>query len=292
MAAHVVVTGAGGFVGGFLAHWFAAQGHQVTAISRRSVEAAPSVQGLSWRQSDLRKPGALPARFDTLLHIAAEIPAHCPEPVALYDGNMRAAENVFDEAMRAGARSIVFTSSMSVYGAIDVPVVAEDTPPSNPDPYGRAKRDAEDVLEACVGRGLHSGLSIRLPGTVGKGSHHNFLSDALGRILAGERIRANNPDSMFNNIVYVGDLAAFLGRWVEDPRPGYAVTNLAAIEPLKIREVVTLLFQCAGKPERIDLSEGGKKSFLISLDRAQSLGYRPATVRASVQAFVRDNVAP
>ncbi len=292
MAAHVVVTGAGGFVGGYLARWFAAHGYQVTAISRRPVGVAPALKGLTWRQADLRMPNALPERFDSLLHIAAEIPAHCPEPVALYEGNLRAAENVFGEAMRAGARSIVFTSSMSVYGTIDVPVVREDTPPANPDPYGRAKRDAEHVLEACIGRGLHSGISIRLPGTVGRGSHHNFLSDALGRVLAGERVRANNPDSLFNNIVYVGDLAEFLGQWVTDPRAGYAVTNLAAIEPLRIRDVVALLFQTAGRPERIDVSEGGKKSFLISLDRAQSLGYRPATVRASVQAFVRDNLTP
>lgn len=292
MAIHVVVTGAGGFVGGYLAHWLAGQGFEVTAVTRRAPQAATVVSGLNWLQVDLCAPSALPRRFDALLHCAAEIPAHCPEPTALYRGNLDAARSVFDQALAAGARAVVFTSSMSVYGAITVPVVGEDTPPRDPDPYGRAKRDAEALLQDCVARGLRSGLSIRLPGTVGRGSHHNFLSDALARVLAGETVRANNPDAPFNNIVYVGDLAEFLGRWIVAAPAGYAVTNLAAPEPMPIRDVVALLFETANRPPRISLAEGGKAPFRIALDRAEALGYRPSTVRESVRAFVRDSLAP
>jgi nucleoside-diphosphate-sugar epimerase len=134
-------------------------------------------------------------------------------------------------------------------------------------------------------------LSIRLPGTVGRGSHHNFLSDALKRVLAGESIDAKNPDTAFNNIVYVGDLAKFLHTWILAPRSGYSVTNLGAVAPMSIREVLTLMFRTAGQEERLTFSGGGKKSFLISMDRAKELGYRPSTVRQSVQAFVRDSLS-
>jgi nucleoside-diphosphate-sugar epimerase len=285
-----MAKGAGGFVGGFLARWLAAAGYEVTAITRGAAETAGATEHLTWRRSDLLSPDALPSRFDALLHIAAEIPARCPDPAVLYGNNMRAAENVFEGARRAGAEAVVFTSSMSVYGTIDVPVVTETTAFINPDPYGRAKRDAEVLLEDFVARGLYSGLSIRLPGTVGKGSHHNFLSSALAKVLAGDAVDANNPDALFNNIVYVGDLARFLGAWVAHPRENYAVTNLAATEPLSIREVVALLFETAGRPENIRVLEGGKKPFLISLDRAQELGYRPSTVRESVRQFVRDSL--
>jgi nucleoside-diphosphate-sugar epimerase len=291
MAAHFVVTGAGGFVGGYLARSLASLGYMVTAISRRSIDCLAAVDRLTWRQADLRKAGSLPSRFDALLHVAAEIPARCRDSVALYESNLQAADNVFGEALRAGANAVVFTSSMSVYGRIEVPIVTEDTPANDPDPYGRAKRDAETLLETGVRRGLYSGLSIRLPGTVGKGSHNNFLSDALRKVQAGEAVSVNNPGSMFNNIVYVGDLARFLGRWVAAPGQGYAVTNLAADDPLRIYDVVELLFETAGRPTQITVSESGKKSFLISLDRARSLGYRPGTVHGSVRAFVRDNLA-
>jgi nucleoside-diphosphate-sugar epimerase len=103
-------------------------------------------------------------------------------------------------------------------------------------------------------------------------------------------VKGRNPDSLFNNIVYVGDLAAFLHAWTVGPRPGYAVTNLGASAPLQMREVLSLLFAFSGRDERVVFEPGGKKPFLISLDRALSLGYRPSTVRASMESFVRDSV--
>lgn len=287
MALQAVVTGAGGFVGGFVAHALARRGHSVTAVSRQPA-APPSEPGLTWRQTDLLKPGALPGSFDALIHCAAVIPERCGDPQKLYQLNVDMSRNVFDAARQAGARTVVFLSSMSAYGAITVPTITETTPPRELDPYGRAKRDSEGQLEDLVRKGLHSGLSIRLPGTVGKGSHHNFLSVALARVKSGEVLKARNPDSLFNNIVHVGDLAAFLGGWIADPHPEYAVTNLAASEPLRFREVLALLFSLSGREERLSFEPGGKPPFLIALDRAVSLGYRPSTVRASLQSFVRD----
>ena len=292
MSRHVVVTGAGGFAGGAIATRLSELGFSVTAVSRRPPDAAATGAGLTWRTVDLRAPDSLPSRFDAVIHCAAEIPGRLPDPEPLYNSNIDMARSVFGQALAAGGRAVVFMSSMSVYGTIDVPVVTEDTPSIAPDPYGRAKRDAETLLEERVGQGLFSGLSIRLPGTVGKRSHHNFLSDALGRVLSGDVVRANNPDAMFNNIVYVGDLAEFLARWIDAPRSGYAVTNLAAPEPITIREVVSLLFKATGRPERIEETVGGKKPFLIGLDRPTALGYRPKTTRASIEAFVRDNLTP
>jgi len=288
MMPHVVVTGAGGFVGGFVAPWLAARGYDVTAISRRPVvEVLPR---LTWREANLRLPESLPRRFDALIHCAAETPERCPEPGNLYRRNIDISQSVFDQALEARARAVIFLSSMSAYGMIAVPVVTEDTPPQDLDPYGRAKRDSESLLQSCVARGLRSGLTIRLPGTVGKGSHDNFLSVALHRVLSGEPVKGRNPESLFNNIVYVGDLAAFLGTWITNPEPGYAVTNLAATEPLRMLEVLALLFAFCRREERIVFEPGGKKPFLISLDRALSLGYCPSTVKASVESFVRDSI--
>jgi nucleoside-diphosphate-sugar epimerase len=286
MPFHVVVTGAGGFVGGFVAHRLADQGFTVTAITRRA--GAQRRGRLTYRHADLTRPDALPARFDAIVHCAAEIPARCPDPVALYASNVGAMRHVCERALQAKARAVLFTSSMSAYGTISVPVVTEDTPPQDPDPYGRSKLEGERLLAQAVERGLPSALAIRLPGTVGRGSHDNFLSYALARILAGEAITARHQDALFNNIVYVGDLADFVAAWITSPRPGYAMTNIAARDPVRIRELFSLLFACAGKPERISFSDDGKAPFQISLEHAIGLGYRPATVRDSVTAFVRD----
>jgi nucleoside-diphosphate-sugar epimerase len=286
---HVVVTGAGGFVGSFVANWLATQEQTVSAITRGPIPA-PTHPQLTWLQSDLLAPALFPPRFDVLVHCAAEIPARCPEPGLLYRRNMDVSRHVFQLAIEARAETVIFLSSMSVYGNVSVPIVTEETAPHQPDPYGLAKRDSEILLEELVAQGPASGLAIRLPGTVGKGSHHNFLSDAMRRVLGGEAVLAKNPEALFNNIVYVGDLAIFIQRWIGNPRPGYNVTNLAAREPLTIRTVLSLLFKHAKKPEQMRFEVGGKP-FLISLDRALSLGYAPPTVAASIEAMVRDCVA-
>jgi nucleoside-diphosphate-sugar epimerase len=286
MPFHVVVTGAGGFIGGVVAHRLAEQGFTVTAITRRA--SAQSMGRLTYRQADLTKPDPLPERLDAVVHCAAETPARCPDPGALYTGNVGAMRHVCERALQAGARAVLFTSSMSAYGTISVPVVTEDTPPQDPDVYGRSKLEGERLLAETVARGLPSALSIRLPGTVGRGSHDNFLSHALERILAGEAVTARHKDALFNNIVYVGDLANFLAEWIASPRPGYAVTNIGACDPIRIGDLFSLLFAHSGKPERITFSEDGKAPFQISLEHVIRLGYRPATVRDSVAAFVRD----
>jgi nucleoside-diphosphate-sugar epimerase len=290
MGRHVVVTGAGGFVGAFVAHWLADRGTHVTAISRRRLEHEAKVPGLEWRIVDLTSPESLPEHFDALIHCAAETPERCPDPTNLYRRNMDITHSVFSQAAAARTDAVVFLSSMSAYGAVSAPVVTEDLAPGELDPYGKAKRDSEALLQSCVEHGLSSGLAIRLPGTVGRGSHDNFLSVALRRVLSGEAVKGRNPDSPFNNIVYVGDLATFLQAWISKPVPGYRVTNLGAAEPMPMREVLSLLFAASGREQRLIFEPGGKKPFLISIDRALSLGYRPSTVKASVESFVRDSV--
>jgi nucleoside-diphosphate-sugar epimerase len=241
--------------------------------------------------TDLTREGTLPRAFDALVHCAAEIPARCPDGAVLYKANVDAAHHVFRQACEAKASTVIFLSSMSVYGQISSQVVTESTRPTDPDAYGQSKLAAEQLLAGLVGKGLKCGLSIRLPGTVGKGSHHNFLSDTLARILNGEDVQARNPQALFNNIVYVGDLARFLLDHINHPASGYKVTNLAASDPISIGEVVHELFKHSGREERVRFLSGGKMPFLIDLANAVTLGFRPATVSASLEAFVRDTLA-
>lgn len=290
MTLHVAITGAGGFVGGFAAAQLAHAGFDVTALSR-GAGRGPAASRLVWRRADLLEAGALPERCDAIIHCAAELPSRTSEPEALYSLNRRMADVVIEHAERHSVRTVIYLSSMSVYGTINVPEVDENLAPCNPDPYGRAKLDGETALAAAVARGvIESALAIRLPGTVGPGSHHNFLSDALRAILSGAALRANNPDAPFNNIVYVGHLARFFSDWLSSPKPGFFATNLASRDPMTIKDVVARMCLVAGKPMNCEFAVSSRKPFLISLERAAALGYRPATVADSLDEFVRSNL--
>jgi nucleoside-diphosphate-sugar epimerase len=133
-------------------------------------------------------------------------------------------------------------------------------------------------------------LSIRLPGVVGPGSHHNFLSDAMGRLAAGERISVRNPEAPFNNVVHIDDLAHFIDTLFKTLPPGNRVTTVAAIDPLPVRDVVGMLQEAAGRAGEVRYRREGH-SFLISSEHARSLGYRPPTVRDAVERFAASYAA-
>lgn len=282
----VVVTGAGGFVGARIAGELASRGHCVWAHFR-TPRAEPPREAVRVQAAPVDMT-ALPARIDALVHAASENPAFVSDPDALYCGNLAPARAAFAYARTAGAATVVFLSTMSVYGRIEATLLREDEPPRDPDPYGRAKRDGEAALAAEVAAGLPSGLALRLPGTVGKGSHHNFLSDAWARMRRGETITIHNPSRPFNGILHVADLARFVADRIEAPIQGFHVANLGAVEPLPLAEVVARLSALSGRVAQVETRPGGRPPFLIALDRARNLGYRPATVGASIAAFVAE----
>ena len=285
---HILITGAGGFIGAYLTRWFAALGHRVTAAVRTRDKSGGLGSNIEVVAGDLAEPSHLPPRFDVLVHCAAEIPSRCPDARRLYDGNVQPARALFEQSPAAGASVIIYLSSMSVYGNISAELVTECLAPCAPDMYGLAKSAGERLLEGAVSDGLQSGLSIRLPGTVGRGSHDNFLSEAVARAERGETLRGRHPDALFNNIVFVGNLAAFIDTWIRHRRRGYFAVNLAAREPIPIRRVFSIMFAALGRGERITYEDGGKRPFLISIEKALRLGFGPMSVEESIVHFVKD----
>ncbi len=288
---HVLVTGAGGFIGARMVATALAAGWRVTGTYRHRPPRAPVHPDLSLLRHDLLADDGLPERFDALVHCAAEIPAHCPDPATLHHANVEGTRRLLAHAERAGADRVVYLSSMAVYGPIDVPVVDERTPCAAADAYGRSKLEGEHLLADWIDRTGGRGVSLRLPGVVGAGARNNFLGDTLLRVLAGEPVSARNPEAPFNNVLHVADLARFAVALLGDLPTRHAALTIAAIEPMPVRQVLSLLFRCAGRADAIAWGEGGGRPFLIGFDEARALGFRPATVADSVERFVADALA-
>ena len=287
----ILITGANGFVGNFVSHFLAAKGFSVVATTRTNFnDNTKCTPNLNWIVSDLIGRLDYLGDFDAILHFASENPAYLTDPIKLYRNNFQTAKNIFSYAKYLNVKTVVFLSSMSIYGNIFDDLVNENTKSINPNTYGQSKLDSENFLKNEINNGLNSGLSIRLPGVVGKNSRNNFLSNILINILNEELVKVYNPDSLFNNVVHVKELAEFIYSWILLPKVGYHVTNLCSIEPVKIKDVIALIYELTEKTVRIEFSEFGKKSFLIDADKALKLGFRPATVDQSIRNFILDNL--
>jgi len=246
----VLISGAGGFVGSHIAVALARNRHEVVALVRRKRLAVLETNNhIKIEQADLAtETDALPAGpFDAVFHCAAAIPSVVPDDAELTRINVEGSRRLFTHAVNSGIGTIVFCSSMAVYGRIAVEVVDRGTPIQEPNAYGRSKLIVENLL-AELGQAHPSlrALSIRLPGVVGPGSHDNFLSDTMAALATGSTANVRNPDALFNNVVHIKDIARFASSLLSTLPPGHQVTTVAAANPLPIRDVVGLLQTAAG----------------------------------------------
>jgi nucleoside-diphosphate-sugar epimerase len=283
----VLISGAGGFVGGHLVCGMSSRGHEVIALVRQNRPVALERQpGVRIVQIDLAQASHLPAGpYDAVVHCAAAIPSAVHDEGELMRINVESSRRIFDQALSATSPAIIFCSSMSVYGHLDDDVVDEATPLRDPNAYGRSKLECERLLDDLSQ--AHSGLralSIRLPGVVGPGSHDNFLSDTKARLAVGEQVVVRNPRALFNNVIHIDDLERFVEHLLGSLPAGHRVATVASEQPLPIREVVEILEAATGRAGQVRYEFGGRP-FLISSERARTLGYDPATVRDSVDRF-------
>lgn len=273
-----------------MARAFLDAGWKVTGMCRKRRPSGLDGVQFSVVVADMESLKGLPGRYDFLVHCAAEVPAYCADEDRLYRGNVEGTRRLLEHADGAGVVGVAYMSSMAVYGEVSVPVVSESTVPGKTGVYGKSKAEGEKAIAAWASGG-RAAVSIRLPGVVGAGGRNNFLCDSLQHLLAGEQLIARNPDTPFNNMVHVTDLAAFVSALPGRVPAGHQPLTIAATDPLPIHEVLARLHKGAGKPERVRWQGGGAAPFLISFERARALGFRPASVADSIDRFVADTLA-
>ncbi len=157
----VLVTGGAGYIGSHTCVELLQAGHEVIVFdnlcnSKASVlERIGQIAGrqAQFIEGDIRDKAALERIFAghsiaAVLHFAGlkavgESVAH---PLSYYDNNVHGSMVLFDAMVRHGVRTLVFSSSATVYGAPAALPIREDFPLGATNPYGRSKIMVEDVL--------------------------------------------------------------------------------------------------------------------------------------------------
>ena len=146
----VLVTGASGFIGGFVAEYLQANGCDVRAASRLGASSRLSVTERV-TAPDFSKPfdaDPLVQGMDHVIHIAGLAHATASIPEAAYMAvNAVAAQRLASSAQRAGVKRFVFLSSVRAQtGPSALGVVTEALTPTPTDAYGRSKLTGERLI--------------------------------------------------------------------------------------------------------------------------------------------------
>jgi UDP-glucose 4-epimerase len=276
----VLVTGASGFSGSYIARKLAPACSELVAVYRNEsaflagLAGAPRIRTI---RAELADALVLPGPFDAVVHAAATSPAPGIDAVRMARDNVVATAALIEAAERWDSRAFVLFSSLSIYGEVTAPALDEATPIVNPDAYGASKHLCELTLTARSDR--LPGIALRLPGVLGPGAHRNWMSRTAATLLAGGRVRAFHLDRPYNNAVHVGDVAALIAHLLAHPWRGFDAVVLGARGALPLGDAIERLAKGLGVRARIEVIPAPKASFTLSCERAISRwGYEPMAI--------------
>ncbi len=172
---HVVVTGAGGFVGGGLVARLLTDpsfAHARITVNDLTPGDHPGrVRVVPGDFGDPQVRGALiDGRCDLFYHLGGVLGGAAEADPALARRTNVDATLALLEAVKnqAAPPRVVFASSIAVFGAPFPPAIDDDTRPNPTMVYGAHKAMIEIAVEQMSARGQIEGLALRLPGIVAK----------------------------------------------------------------------------------------------------------------------------
>jgi nucleoside-diphosphate-sugar epimerase len=289
---HVLVTGGNSFLGRHIGLHLLRIGHQITATYRndhdglaplRAAEAALVRLDLA----DAQSYGVLPPSIDAVVHIAGVSTGPGISLDDMLACNVTGTRSVLRYAISAGAAKLIYASSMSIYGRIEVASVTETTPSIDPDVYGASKLLAERILAEASG--CLPCMAVRLPGVLGVGAHRAWLPTMLERIQAGKTITIYNPESPFNNAAHVNDLGRFFARALGTSWTGFHAFPVGAGGVTTVAGAIDRLMRAAAKQVSIKIGAAPQRGFTLSSDYAvRTFGYAPTDIGIMLDQYVSE----
>lgn len=172
----VAITGATGFVGSHTLHALVSAGHTVRALVRDpakldrilDVHGLGPVEVVRGDMTDAGAVGELVAGAESVIHTAATVAFEPGLIERMHANNVAGVETVISAALSAGARSVVYTSSVAAIFHAGFPPISIDDPIAEPDNhYGRAKADAEKLARRLQAQSDGRLSMLYPPGIIG-----------------------------------------------------------------------------------------------------------------------------
>jgi UDP-glucose 4-epimerase len=244
---HVLVTGANGFLGRYVARSFAGKGHPVLGIghgnwSQKEWES----WGLSgWQSADVTLP---------VLRELAEEPAvivHCAgggsvsfsidDPLADFERTVETTAHVLEYARTfAPSCRVVYPSSASVYGTVETVPIREDYPAAPISQYGTHKLMAEQMVTSYSRQFGTSAAIVRLFSVYGCGLRKQLLWDACSKFANNDSTFMGTGDEV-RDWLHVEDAATLLIAAAEHASAECPTINGGSGQGVTVRDVLLRL---------------------------------------------------
>ena len=250
-----LVTGGAGFIGAHVTNELISQGHTVVVLDdlsggfRDNVNPNAHFVNGSISDYDLVKKLFEEHKFDYVFHLAAYAAEGLSHFIRKfnYENNLIGSIHLINESVKHKIKCFVFTSSIAVYGAGQLPM-KEETVPQPEDPYGVSKYAVElDLKAAHEMFGLN--YIIFRPHNV-YGEYQN-IGDRYRNVIGifMNQLMQNKPLSVFGDgnqtraFSYITDVAPYIASSVNIQTSYNQIFNIGADKEYTVNELATTVME-------------------------------------------------
>lgn len=260
----VLVTGVAGFIGSHVADELLALGHEVVGLDDLSggfLENVPA--GVDFVKMSVVDHDAVEAlfkkhRFESVFHLAAYAAEGLSHFIRRfnYNTNLIGSINLLNSAVRNGTRCFVFTSSIAVYGAGQLPMT-EDMQPSPEDPYGISKYAFEMDLKAAHEMFGIDYVIFRPHNVYGERQniadrYRNVIGIFINQALQGRSLSIFGDGEQTRAFTYISDVSPIIAKAPEVEAAQNQIFNVGADTPYTVNTVAETVSKALGVALRVE----------------------------------------
>ena len=265
---NILVTGGSGFIGSHTVVELLNAGYGLIVIdnlSNSSKEALDRVENITGRSVKFDKEN-----ISSVIHFAGlkAVGESCKIPLAYFDNNITGTINLLKVMEKHNVKSLVFSSSATVYGKPASVPVKEDFPLSVSNPYGRTKLIIEDMARDIYNADKSWDIALlryfnpigaHESGEIGENPNGipNNLLPYVAKVASGELECVNvfgddydTPDGTgVRDYIHVSDLAEGHIKALEklSSNPGLVTYNLGTGKGYSVLEIIHSFEKACGK---------------------------------------------
>ncbi|WP_448518563.1 NAD-dependent epimerase/dehydratase family protein [Rhodoflexus sp.] len=257
-----LITGGAGFIGSHVARHCLALGHQVVVLDDLSGGFEDHIpQGAVFVKGSVTDHALIARlfdeyRFDYVYHLAAYAAEGLSHFIRRYNytTNLIGTVNLINESVKHKVKCFVFTSSIAVYGAGQLPMT-EDMIPIPEDPYGVSKYACELDLKAAHEMFGLNYVIFRPHNVYGENQnigdkYRNVIGIFMNQIMQNAPMTIFGDGTQTRAFSYIDDVAIPIAQCVNVPEAYNEVFNIGADKPYSVNELAHVVARQFGvQPE-------------------------------------------
>ena len=285
---NILVTGGAGFIGSHIVEHFQGKAEvrvldNLRSGSRKNLDglAHELIEGSILDRDLVRRAMA---GVDYVFHLAAmiSVPESMQKPVECNEVNTTGTLVVLEEAARAGAKKLAFSTSAAIYGDNPATPKVESMTPEPKSPYAVTKLDGEYYCGMFARENRLPTACLRYFNVFGprqdpKSQYAAAVPIFIDRAVKNEPITIYGDGEQTRDFIYVKDIVA-ANVFLATQSPATGVFNVGYGRRITINDLAKTVCQMTGSRSEIkyaDERSGDVKHSLASVDKLLATGFIP-----------------